>query len=139
MSFDPEHFMMLAIELDAEARPMKGLNEAGLREAKFRSAISRAYYAAFWHGRHYFVRAMPSQTLPGFSAHYELRRMFDSYRGKTMKRIAKNLGELFAARRQADYEMNVANLENKSADVLMLANRLLNDISNLPDDPTEAP
>ena len=139
MNFDPKHFMTLATELDAEARQMKGLDEAGLREAKFRSAISRAYYAVFWRGRHYFARTTPSQPLPGFSAHYELRRTFDSYRGKSMRRIAKNMGELFAARRQADYEMNVANLESKSADMLTLANRLLNDIGNLPDDPTEAP
>ncbi len=60
-------------------------------EAMFRSAISRAYYAVFWRGRRYFARAKPSQPIPGFSAHYELRRMFDNYHGKTMKRIAKNI------------------------------------------------
>ena len=61
MSFDPEHLFDLAQELDAEARLMGNGTASGRREAKFRAAISRAYYAAFWRGRRYFETAQPPQ------------------------------------------------------------------------------
>ena len=139
MSFDPEHLFALAQELDAQARQTGNSKGQGLHEAKFRAAISRAYYAAFWLGRRYFETAQPPQYLPPYSPHLELQDLFHYYPGQIMQAIAFNLRQLHKLRNRADYSPAMPHLEDASARALHLANRLLNDIGNLPADPTQAP
>ncbi len=139
MRFDPEHLFALAQELDAQARQMGDGQESGLREAKPRDAISRAYYAAFWCGRRYFQKAQPPQRLSHFSPHLELQDLFDRYAAKRMKAIAYDLQRLHKMRSRADYAPIVPQLEDQAARALRLANRLLNDIDSLPADPTQVP
>ena len=139
MSLSPEHLFALAGELDAQARHMNNPSEAGLRDAKFRCAISRAYYAVFWCGRRYFETQQPPQIIPRADAHYELRQLFLRYPGRSMKSIALRLKELKEAREKADYATTGLRWERESAAALQLANRLLNDIGALPNDPTQAP
>jgi uncharacterized protein (UPF0332 family) len=139
MSFNPEDLLALAQELDAEARHSGNGKSGGLREAKFRAAISRAYYAAFWSGRLYFQNAQPPQLLSNFGPHLELQHLFGNYAGQAMKTITINLQQLHKLRNRADYDAIVRQLEEESARALRLANRLLNDIGNLPSDPTQAP
>jgi uncharacterized protein (UPF0332 family) len=139
MSFDPEHLFALAQELDAQAR-QPGLGQVpGLREAKLRDAISRAYYAAFWCGRRYFAKAQPPQRLSRFNPHAELQDLFNRYPARSMKVIAYNLQHLHRMRSHADYDPLVPRLETEAAHALRLANRLLNAIGNLPADPMQAP
>jgi len=111
---------------------------AALREAMLRAAISRAYYAAFWRGRRYFETAQRPQRLPRFGAHRELQYLFANYAGKTMRAIALDLELLRSLRNWADYDSVVPQLEKEAARALQLANRLLDDIGNLPADPTQA-
>jgi hypothetical protein len=82
MSFDPEQLFDLAQELDAQARQSGNGKRQGLREVKFRTAISRAYYAAFWRGRRYFETAQPPQQLPQYSPHLELQTSSTAMRGR---------------------------------------------------------
>jgi hypothetical protein len=139
MSLDAEHLFDLAQELDAQARQTSNGQGAGRREAKLRAAISRAYYAAFWHGRYYFQNAQPPQRLSRFNPHLELQDMFNRYPAKSMKTIAYNLQRLHRMRGRADYDVIMPQLELEIAHALRLANRLLNDIGSLPADPTQAP
>lgn len=139
MSFDPEDLLSLAQRLDAQARPLTTKKDAGLREAMMRDVISRAYYAAFWCGRRYLATAQPPQRLPRYGAHFELHALFANYPAKTLRAIAYDLHQLRLMRNEADYDPLVPHLEIKATRALQLANRLLGDIANLPDDPTQAP
>jgi hypothetical protein len=144
MSLDPEDLFALAQRLDAQARQLTsrkdaGPKDAGLREAMLRAAISRAYYAVFWRGRRYFETARPPQRLSRFGAHLELQSLFSNYPAQILRAIAFDVEQLRLLRNQADYQASMPDLENDTTNALQLANRLLNDIGNLPADPTEAP
>jgi hypothetical protein len=138
MNFDHERLFELAQELDAQARQMGNGRASGGREAKFRAAISRAYYAAFWCGRRYFETATPPQTLPRHNPHLELQDLFGRYPSQFMRDIAFNLEQLHKLRNRADYNSTLPDIEDESARALRIANRLLNDIGNLPSEPSAA-
>ena len=137
MGFDPGHLFALAQELDAQARQAGNGKAAGLLKARFRAAISRAYYAAFWSARHYFETAKPPQRLSRLNPHWELQELFGRYSAQSMTEIARGLQRLHALRNRADYDLNVPQLEDEAARALRLANCLLNAIGNLPADPTQ--
>ena len=137
MSFDPEYFLTVAEELNAQALALQNPAQAKLREARLRSAISRAYYAAFWCARHYWANA--NDPLPRHDAHYEAHDRFLRYASQDLKQIGLTLRRLKEARLLADYAASVPDLEARTRGALRWANRLLGDIGNLPTDPTQAP
>ena len=137
MSFNSAHFLQVAEELTVQALALHRPAQADLREAKLRSAISRAYYAAFWCARHYWANA--NDPLPLGDAHYEAHERFLRYASQNVKQIGLTLRRLKEARNLADYASSVPDLEASTHSALRWANRLIGDIASLPDDPTQAP
>ena len=69
----------------------------------------------------------------------ELQDLFSRYAGHSMEAIGYNLQQLHRLRIRADYDPTVPHLEEAAARALRMAKRLLDDIGNLPADPTQAP
>jgi uncharacterized protein (UPF0332 family) len=93
-------------------------------EAAQRSAVSRAYYAAF-HAARVLVESDATGPLSQFEgAHQAIWRSLE--RGpKVRKRIATSGKRLCDYRRQADYENNVAGLAAMVQEVLLEAATLI--------------
>ena len=100
MSFDWQQYYNLALALEADAAATAGT----LAEAKIRSAISRAYYAAHHKSKQYVETTQRGVRIaPTGNAHQEVidhlkhsRAHNDSKAGALLERLAKN-------RRDADY------------------------------------
>lgn len=102
MSFDWADFLTLAHELST--------SPAGdqLREAKLRSAISRAYYASFHHARNYY-KARYKREPPGSGAareHASLPTALTESGRPNEKQAGRYLSELRRYRRKADYKVS---------------------------------
>jgi len=105
-----------------------------LDEARLRTSISRAYYAAFWCCRAYWRRTQPEHPLPtDGQVHFEVRSRFERYGDPNLQSIAEHLKRLRDARRQADYEELVTNLPQVALSAVRWANRVLNDVGSLGD------
>lgn len=89
------------------ARSLQGQHDVLLREAALRSAVSRAYYAAFCHARNYardrqgFIPTGTSKDHRLVRQHFQGRKEFD---------IADKLDELRQWRNDCDYADLVAGL-----------------------------
>ncbi|HXF05948.1 MAG TPA: HEPN domain-containing protein [Blastocatellia bacterium] len=104
MSFDWLEYLDLARELAGQT------TAASTQEAKWRSAISRAYYAAFCKARN-CLRDKQGLSIPRTGqAHRIVWRQFKNSPDKSRKRIGENLRRLLNDRRQTDYEDVVSNL-----------------------------
>ena len=102
MTFTWEHFLELAQEL-ADSPP--GDN---LREAKLRSAISRAYYASFHHARAYYRRRYGTAP-PGSRSGREHRLLplaLTASGSPSEEQAGDQLNTLRGLRREADYELS---------------------------------
>lgn len=110
MSFDWKQYLTLSRFLAGE----RGITFD--REAAFRSAVSRAYYAAFCHARNY------ARDRHGFSPkgdvhdHHQLRLHFKNRAG--FQRIAFGLDRLRQRRNSADYNDSVPSLPKDLAAAL---------------------
>jgi len=105
MTFDWSEYLKLAQELAGD--DTTSANE----EAKLRSSISRAYYAAFCKARNY-LRDVENQNIPrsGQAHTYVCGKFADSY-DRTRAKIGTNLKRLKQYRKQADYEDYVTTTE----------------------------
>ena len=132
MSLNPEQYLKVARQLNEEASSLSS-RDAALNEAKWRSAISRAYYAAFWAGRSYWQKHSPTYALKTTGEDHRL--VPDNFwaLGADGVLIFKNLTTLLNLRHKADYIADVPNLQTKAVTALTLANRILNDIASLDD------
>ena len=104
MSFTWEHFLEVAHELaDCPSRDH-------LREAKFRSAISRAYYASFHHARgHYKARYGAEPPGSGSGREHKLLPAALMQSGSRAEEEAGDqLNMLRGLRREADYELSLS-------------------------------
>ena len=104
MSFAWNEYLSLAQELSARSE-----------EACLRSAVSRAYYAAFHTARDYILRRHPAEHLPGGpDDHGKVWRVLETSGrlGARMGRLGKDLRRW---RNQADYDMEVAGLPRLTA------------------------
>jgi len=104
MSFDWIEYLGLARELAGQT------TAPPTQEAKLRSAISRAYYAAFCKARNHLRDKQGVLIPPTGEAHKIVWRQFKNSPNKSRKRIGENLRRLLNDRRQADYEDIVSNL-----------------------------
>lgn len=103
MSFDWREFLKLAQDLG-------GRNRAGYSsEACNRTAISRAYYAAFCFTRNYAEAHLEFRPERTVKDHSKLREYFTRLGGKWAE-IAEKLDELRKWRNKCDYEDTVSNL-----------------------------
>jgi uncharacterized protein (UPF0332 family) len=96
-------------------------------EAAERTAVSRAYYAAFHEARNYCNRTDTSiSNRP--SAHAEVRRQLSQ-----TGRIGQDLGRLQRLRKNADYDIPfpTPNLSEEVQTALALARRILADLDAL--------
>ncbi len=112
MSFEWKEYLALAHFLQRHSAP--DLNQ----EAAFRSAVSRAYYAAFCHARNH---ARDRQGLnPAYTGddHFLVKKHFSTRRERG---VALKLDRLRQWRNQCDYEDSVANLATLPASALQEA------------------
>src|SRR4051794_32933829 len=98
MSFNWLEFLNLAEELAGNS------NGSSSQEAKLRSAISRAYYAAFITARNY-LRDTEGIRLPfNKDVHIFVQNQFKYNSDKNRQKIGQWLGILRVTRNQADYD-----------------------------------
>lgn len=125
MSFDWSEYLNVAKELAGTATtPAK-------REAKFRAAISRAYYAAFIKARNY-LRDKEGYSIPTTSdAHGYVSQQFELSVDLVRKTLGENLVRLRIYRRQADYVDTFPGLSGITRIALRLSEEVISELSSL--------
>ena len=127
MSFDWTQFLGFAKALESSP------DAPGPREAALRSAISRAYYAAF----HYALdrAAHEGYVVSGTGTdHFGVREHFQMHRpNRRRARIAVDLGRLYDHRIRADYRDRMGGRpEALALDSVLLADQLIRRVGALP-------
>ncbi len=95
MSLDWTEYLKLAHELAGDA-PIEPLSE----ESRQRTAISRAYYAAF----HVCIRKLGAKVPAYQNSHLAVADYFLHNRNNGYKRVGRKLDMLLHDRRRADYD-----------------------------------
>jgi hypothetical protein len=126
MSFDWSHYLELAKELNT------GSSGSPIEEAKLRSAISRAYYAAFCVARNYLRLHRPAVYIPpGGEAHRIVKETFERDPDLVWRSIGIKLGRLRINRGTADYEDTVPGLSALAQLSLIVADEAITKIKAL--------
>ena len=125
MSFEWSDYLSLAHDL---AR--LGATHSS-REAESRSAISRAYYAAFCKTRNHLRDIEHEQLSTGPEAHREVQEKLTFSKNRTRKQIGQDLNRLRVNRNHADYDDQVFNLLATTTFSLELAEDILHDLMSL--------
>lgn len=118
MSFNWSTYLDLAQELTMQAPTSL------YQEAKLRSAISRAYYAAFCKARNHLRDIDGLQVPHDGSAHRYVKEQFKGNTLKERKRIGVSLERMKINRGKADYDDVVTNLPNTARENLELAKKV---------------
>jgi uncharacterized protein (UPF0332 family) len=125
MSFDWSEYLNLAQELSGH------ITGPSSQEARLRSAISRAYYAAFCKARNH-LRDKERHSIPdGGQAHPYVREQFRRSPDKARKKLGENLNRLRIDRNKADYHDTVAGLPAITEKALRLAERGISKLDSL--------
>ncbi|HID61452.1 MAG TPA: HEPN domain-containing protein [Anaerolineae bacterium] len=125
MSFDWSEYFALAQELVGQA------TSPSSQEARLRSAISRAYYAAFCKARNY-LRDREGHSIPrGGQVHRYVRNQFKKSSDKVRKEVGENLNRLRKDRNKADYDDTVTRLPAITRKTLKLAGRVISRLDDL--------
>lgn len=125
MSFDWSEYLNLAQELAGQA------TMPTTQEAKLRSAISRAYYAAFCKARNH-LRDKERLPIPhGVEAHTFVRNQFKKSPDRSRKQIGHNLHRLRIDRNKVDYRDSITGLSSMANIDLKLAERVISALSSL--------
>lgn len=115
MPFDWRKYLELAKQLS-------GLQSAGYsQEASDRTAISRAYYAAFCWARNYAEQHFGFRR----TGRGEDHRLLRDYLKKRIPEIASNLNKLRGWRNASDYEDEIPGLRNKVRASIRLADKVI--------------
>lgn len=116
MNFDWSGYLNLAQELAGQT------GTSASKEAKLRSSISRAYYAAFCKARNYLRDVDRDTAIPKTGkAHGYVADKFKSSMDKRRRQIGINLDRLRADRRKVDYDDFVTGLSPMVVTALKLA------------------
>ncbi|WP_333338841.1 HEPN domain-containing protein [Microcoleus sp. BROC3] len=132
MRFDWSEYLNLAQELSAT-----NSDSSANREAKLRSAISRAYYSTFCLARNYLRDIEKDPRLfrknRDINEHQYVAEAFINHRSKNknMVKIGENLSRLRELRNKADYEDTMFNLPTQARTALKLADNIIAVLSNL--------
>lgn len=128
MSFDWSEYFRLAFDLDVRAR-----SEANLQaqEAKWRTAISRAYYAAWCKARNK-LRDEGSADTSCLQDHGCVIRKFQESSDPARRQIGITLSRMIDNRRRADYQDTVARIADVSNAQLLLGQDVIPQIDKLP-------
>lgn len=115
MPFDWKDYLDLA-------RYLQGAASGGFTpEAGMRSAVSRAYYAAFCHSRNYAHTNQGFQPHADVGDHANLRNHFRSRN----RQIATWLDQLRQWRNQCDYNNSISNLNSMTTSALQIAENVV--------------
>lgn len=118
MAFDWSQFLHLAKELAGYQVQQVDL------EAKFRSSVSRAYYAAFCKARNY-IKMNDGFLSKGVQDHQDVPLWFKNRTDMASKSIAENLKRLRANRNKSDYNDEVEELPRLVEQSLSFADKVL--------------
>ena len=102
------------------------------REENYRSAISRAYYAAYNLSESFLEARCPGryQRSKGLSAHRITIKELYGIPEKEIKQAAKKLGQIFADRKNADYEECIIIQKPTAEASIIRARRILETFNN---------
>ena len=100
-------------------------------EAALRTAIGRAYYAAFGLARDHLVRSGVRIPQAG-AAHPIVWRRFHASPDRAQRRIANLGGQLRKRRGWADYDASYSNAASDALKVVTWARQVLADLATLP-------
>ncbi len=130
MSFNWLDYLTVARELAEQAQDPAG-QVAG--EARLRSAISRAYYAAFHTARAYLRDKDKDPSIEGRgNIHAYVRQQFKISPDRRRKRIGATLHRLLDNRQRADYEDTYVNLVVNTRIAIKAAERVIAALDALP-------
>ena len=130
--FEWSEFLNLAQELAAT-----NSDSSANREAKLRSAISRAYYSTFCLARNYWRDIEKDPRLfrknRDINEHLYVAEEFIYHptKMKNMVKIGENLSRLRELRNKADYEDTIFNLQKEARNALVLAENIISALSKL--------
>lgn len=121
MAFSWKEFLELSIYL-------KECNDERVNKEDFlRSAISRAYFAAFCHARNY--ARDKEQFLPSYKAE-DHNRLREHYRAKRRLPISNQLSDLRLWRNCCDYDDEVDNIDRLIQSAINRADNILRQLKN---------
>lgn len=126
MSFDWEGYLKLAkiLSSDPEVNP--------LDEARYRTAISRAYYAVFQIAKDFLRDKDYQRNIPREHVHQFVREKFITHSlGGNYHKIGRNLEDLNHKRNNADYEPMFADLPAIARRTVRKAQETIDLINNL--------
>lgn len=125
MTFDWSEYLKLAQELagDGAGSP----NE----EAKLRSSVSRAYYAAFCKARNHLRDIDGYQISQHVNVHKHVRDQFKDSSNKARKKIGTDLDRLRKRRNKADYDDFVNKLPQLTIMSLELSRNIISALNTL--------
>lgn len=127
MSFDWTEYLTLAAELASTANPP-------IAEAKLRSAVSRAYYAAFCKAKSHCISRNECTVPTDGAAHLVIALHFRRGQGnssRVRRKIGENLARLRRDRNCADYDDTVPNLPQVAKKALVMARMTTADLAML--------
>ncbi len=125
MSFDWTEYLALAQDLAGQRVTPPTV------EAKLRSAISRAYYAAFCKARNH-LRDREGHLIPDTGkAHGIVSDLFQRSPHRPRKKIGANLNRLRENRRKADYDDFIRNLPNITSKALRQSEQIVTELGKL--------
>jgi uncharacterized protein (UPF0332 family) len=124
MSFDWSDYFRLAKELAGQSTMPAG------HEARLRSAISRAYYAAFCLAKNH-LRDKEGHPIPREDVHKWVRDQFKNSLEPNRNQVGHDLNRLRLGRNKADYDDSVPMLPLTTTKALKRAQRILNTLASL--------
>lgn len=115
---DPKDFLRVANDLAKS-------DEA----AELRSAVSRAYYAAFHVARKLLVD-MGFEISKGPAAHGDVCKYLGNAANPTVEHAGNNIGDLKGWRNQADYELDLVEHENSRSvqNIVLITEQIIEDL-----------
>ena len=115
---DPKDFLRVANDLAQS-------DEA----AELRSAVSRAYYAAFHVARKLLVD-MGFEISKGPAAHGDVYKYLGNAGNPTVEHAGSNIGDLKGWRNQADYELDLDEHENSGSvqNIVLITEQIIEDL-----------
>lgn len=126
MSFDWSETLYLAQDLIGK------LTKIFSEEAKLRSALSRAYYAAFCKARNYLQDNTPFIASTSKDTHWDVLNQFLNDSNTVRRQIGWDLRFLFNYRKQADYDNNFPRLSLQMVEAALgIAERVISRLAKL--------
>lgn len=125
MSFDRSDYLALARELYRQGAVHSS------KEAELRSAVSRAYYAAFCKARNYLRDKENHSLSEGAEVHAQIQDIFMASSDRRRREIGENLNRLRAYRNRADYRDLFSGLSKTTVAAIELADDVLSDLRRL--------